>query len=557
MQLTPFLNRLSIVRKDLQVVRFGPAMNWAQHELLDAVHERIEARRPIRIICLKARQLGVSTLIEGIMFTFAMMMKRMRGLVVSHENDSAEHLLNITQHYWDSFVFHDLFTQKYKGAKRLSWVETNSMIQIATAKNLGAGRSRTIQVLHASEVGFWDDAATLMTGLGQAVPRIPLSMIALESTANGIGNYFHTQWEGATTGETDYIPLFFPWTRHPEYTAEALNMPHALPGKLSDEERILKRIGITDSQLVWRRYAVRNDCQSDVLKFHQEYPTTPEEAFIATGTNVFALTHLNAVYQPMTGKVGRLVREGQRIRFQDDSTGPLRIFKEPSKNKDWGMYVVVGDPTHTTRNDYACIQVLSRRTWEQVAVWRDRIDPVNFGDKIIEIAQYYNNAIAASEITGPGYGTIARMMSLSYPFIWQNQWAEKEPGMMKDRYGWETTHKTKSQAIGNLLKVVVDRDVTIHDLVTFSEMKNYVTLPNGGYGNAAHEGNDDTVMALAVAVTVTMFEAPTLPHYDGARRPELVVVGQSGEQQQLVMGDQVEQEPDMDPPPPWMDWKSE
>lgn len=554
MNLLPAINRLSIVRKDLQVVRLQRSINWAQVGVLDAVHDQINARRPIRIIVLKARQLGISTLIEALMFLFAMMMQRMRGLVVSHELDSSEHLLGITQHYWDTFPFNPFYTQKYKGAKRLSWVENKSMIQVSTAKNVSSGRSRTIQALHSSEVGFWDDAATLMTGLGQAVPQIPLTMIALESTANGIGNYFHTQWQHAVAGDTAYTPLFFPWYKHPEYVAERLNMPTALIGKLSDEEKVLRAIGITDSQLVWRRYSIANNCQNDILKFHQEYPTTPEEAFIATGTNVFEFTKLLKCYDPRNGRRGRLVREGQRVRFQDDPSGELTLFKLPSKNEDFGYYTAAGDPTHTTRGDYACIQIINRRTWEQVAVWRGRIDPYNFGDRVVELSQYFNNAVAACEITGPGYATIARMMSLNYPYIWKNQWAEKEPGSMKDRYGWESTYKTKAQAVGNLQKVVVDRDVLIHDVQTFTEMKNFVTKKDGGYGNASHEGHDDTVMALAIAITVTMFEAPVLPALGTWQKAGMgMTVIEGGEVKALTTGEKVQAQPDVDNPS-WMEW---
>lgn len=527
MKLTPLVNRLSIVQKDLSVVKFGDVMNWAQLELLQTVERLIDEKKPIRIIVLKARQLGISTEIEAIMFVMAFLLKRMRGLVISHDLDSSEHLLSITQHYWDTYPFKDLYTQKYKGAKRLSWVETGSLLRIATAANVRAGRSATLQVVHASEVAFYDDPKTLMTGLGQAIPNKPLTALFLESTANGIGNYFHETWEGAEDGSNDFIPLFFPWWKHPEYV-----MPFSKPlGKLDDEEKVLSGfLGMQgmDSEeirlrLAWRRWAIRNNCMNNVELFHQEYPSTPEEAFVSTGKNIFPITHLREVYEQMDGIKGRLVREGSKVRFQPDITGPLTVFRWPDTDDlEWGSYFVAGDPTHSTVGDYACAQVLSRRTWEQVAVWRGKTDPNTFGEELAKLGTYYNKAMLTSEIEGPGYATIAKLLHLEYPFIWKHRLADKTPGTFDERWGWSSTFKTKNEAIGNLLKVLVDHDIVIHDSKTFSEMKNYVQLPSGSFGNSNDEEHDDTVMALAICVTCILYEAPTLMAYGvGKQRKEL------------------------------------
>lgn len=518
MRLLPLVSQLSIVQKDLTVVKFGDVINWAQLQLLAEVERLINEGKPIRIIVLKARQLGISTEIEALMFIFAFLFNRMRGLVISHDLDSSEHLLGITQNYWDTYPFKDLYSQKYKGAKRLAWHETQSMLRIATASNVRAGRSNTLHFVHASEVGFYDDPKTLMTGLGQAVPNKPLTAMFLESTANGVGNYFHEQWEAAEQGESDYVPLFFPWWKHPEYIA----FDHKPLHRLDDEEKLLSNYLSSEgmpndeiaARLAWRRWAIRNLTQNNTEDFHQEYPTTPEEAFVSTGKNIFPIQKLREVYVPMKGIIGRLVREGNKVRFQPDPTGQLTVFRWPDTDDlEWGVYFVAGDPTHTTVGDYACGQVISRRTWEQVAVWRGKCDPNTFGEELAKLGRYFNNAMISSEIEGPGYATIAKLLHLEYPYIWKHRLADKLPGTFDERYGWSSTFKTKNEAIGNLLKVLVDKDIMIHDSKTFSEMKNYVQLPNGSFGNSNGEDHDDTVMAMAIAVTCTLYEAPTLMAY--------------------------------------------
>lgn len=528
MNILPLVQDLKIITKDLGVRRLGEVMNYAQIEVVLEVERQLAAGRPCRIIILKARQIGISTIIEAIVFILAMFVNNLKCMIIAHELDASEHLLSMTTNYWNSFKFRDLYTPRNESQKRLGWKETNSGIRITTAKNVSTGRSQTIHVLHASEVAFWPEPDTLMTGLRQAIPNTGTSIIFLESTANGLGDYFAETWDEAVAGENEYTALFFPWYKHPEYCASASNLDPAAYPPPSDpemlaEERNLKAMGIGEDRLVWRRWAIKNLCENSVDKFHQEYPATPEEAFLASGVNVFPITSLREIYQPLPGKKGRLTKEGNgRIRFQPDIHGPLKIFKYPSDDIDYGIYMLGGDPTRTTKGDPACVQVLNRRTWEQVAIWRGKIDPSTFATVLADIGVYYNNSMICPEISGPGYATIGALLQMDYPYIWKGQWADKAPGKVADNYGWDTTQKRKQWAIGNLLKATLDRDIVIHDAETFNEMKNYVTLSGGEYGPNSNDGHDDTVMALAIALTATITEAHTVPTYGLGSGPSVL-----------------------------------
>lgn len=518
--LLPFVNRLQIVTKDLRVVPLGRVMNYAQHDIIQTVNTAISARRPARIITLKARQIGISTIIEGLMFSLAMILRRMGGLVVSHEADSAKHLLKMTDHYWETWPFRDLYTIKHSAVNHMGWVETGSTVRIATAKNVGAGRSQTIQFLHGSEVAFWDDPLTLMTGLAQSIPDTHPSIIAMESTANGIGGYFYDQWNAAVDGDTEYVPLFFPWHKHPQYTATDLHMAGEddvtrVLGQLNDEERVLRALGISDERLIWRRWQIRNKLNGDVMKFHQEYPTTPEEAFVSTGTNIFPDAELAACYQPMAGKRGYLVESGGRVRFQLSLDGPLTIFREPGLDMDRFKYMIAGDATRSITGDFSCGQVLNRRTWEQVAVWHAKIDPNSFGDQLWLLGRYYNWAMVCPEIQGAGDSTISRLIARDYPFLFEHRKAEKVPGQPETVFGWWSGVRSKQEAVGNLLRAVIDgatpaRGIVIHHHQTYAEMRAYESDDKGGFRNGSNEKHDDTVTALAIAITCVMYEAPNI-----------------------------------------------
>jgi hypothetical protein len=516
MQLLPLIRNLKILTQELQTVPFEP--NWAQIEYLRVAEEQLATTGRVRIIVLKARQLGISTVTEALAFTLAFLYNDYRAYVLAHEIPASQNLLIMTRRYWDTYPFKALYgAPKHASRNTLAWDSTGSSIHIGTAGNKATGRSNTLHFLHASEVAFWPNPREVFLSVRQTVPQSPGTGIVLESTANGMGDLFQETWLASENGDTEYTPLFFPWHRHPRYTASYIGIPYATLGHLSSEERALVSMGISDDRLAWRRWAIRNLCQNDLLKFMQEYPATPEEAFIASGTNVFPYDHLAACYEPLQGYKGMLRRNGNQSTFHSSQDGPLTIFSRPSPDQDWGAYyLVAGDPTHTTRGDFAVAQVINRRTMEQVAVWRARIDPGTFAEELFKLGMYYNIAMVSNEIEGPGYMTIGKLLGMNYPKIPRRTRADNTPGKLSENYGWSTTVQSKNLMIGTLLKYVVDRSITIHDKNTFTEMQNYVTLDNGGYGPAQENGYDDCVMSLAQAVAIHDSEPPLMAYGQGA-----------------------------------------
>lgn len=519
MDIAPLICQLSIATKSLTVTPLVP--NIVQQQYLGTINEQLNDTGRVRIIVLKARQMGISTITEAVGFTLSFIYERYRNLIVAHEIPASQNLLKMTQLYWDTYPYKFLYTPKYNSRNDLEWIETGSSIKVATAGNKNLGRSATIHFLHASEVAFWPEASDAFLGLRQTIPNVPGTGIILESTANGIGNFFHSMWVAASENEVEYAPLFFPWHQYPEYTASFLNLPYSNLGHLDSDERALQSMGLSDDRLAWRRWAIKNLAEGDILKFRQEYPASPEEAFIATGTNVFPYHQLKARYEPEEGYPGYLRRNGQACTFVPDPTGPLRVFRAPSSS-EWGSYFVAGDPTRTTRGDFAAAQVINRRTLEQVAIWRGRIDPATFAEELFKLGLYYNTAELSTEKEGPGYATIGKLLGMEYPKVWQHAKIDKTPGIVTaDLWGWSTTAQTKQLMIGYLLKVVMDGNLTIHCRTTFTEMQHYVTLLDGGYGPANEHGFDDCVMALAQAITCHMMSSPVLP-YGANSVPEYV-----------------------------------
>lgn len=573
------ISPLKILTKERGMVRIGDIANYAQRDFITDVERQIVETGQVRTCVLKARQIGISTIIEAIIFIMSMMLDDFGGMVMAHDADSSEKLLAMTNRYWQHYQAREFHETKYAGKKHLAWADNNSGVVVKTAGNETAGRSNTIHALHASEVAFWPEPETLMTGLRQAIPSFGLTFIFIESTANGIGNYFHTTCMDAMKGESEFTFKFYPWHEHPEYTAKFIPRDqrdkHQLHDLNAEERRIVKIYGVTNEQLIWRRWAIKNLCQGSVDKFHQEYPCDPHEAFVSTGRNVFPLQELTMHYIPRRGQRGILVRNDRtrKVEFRPNSEGWLTVFSYPSADKSWGIYLVGADPTHTYAGDNACAQVINRRTGEQVAVYRNKLSPIPFGKHLQLLGTFYNQAMIAPENEGPGYATVGVIVGDNYPNVYQRIDDISASGHPQDKFGWSTNMKSKGNAISHLLNHItqplIETDegtfgLVIHDELTMIELRNYVTTETGlGFENADGSEYDDGVMALAIAMTVDDLEPPPPPYSapdPTTARPPVRAVKLEGGQTAVTYAPETERAAPEDadqpvPAPAWEAWQ--
>lgn len=531
MNLTPLLEDLTIVPKDIASGIQPFRLNWAQQILNAKVHEQLRATGRVRIVTLKARQLGISTYTGGLAFNMCHLVRHYKAFVMAHTTKASKGLMTMSKNYWKYHKrFPGLYKTKYASQLHMEWEAMDSGLQVATAGSEDEGRSHTIHFLHGSEVAFWPDPYTLMGGLRQAIPESALSMIVLESTANGVGNYWHELCMDSMRGKNEFAFMFFPWHKHYEYRASYIGLPVPHPFIPQDEEeKLLQRIGFDADQLIWRRWAIANKCQQKVEMFHQEYPITPQEAFLSTGTNVFKQDQLIRHYFPTNNEErGRLMRVSgsNGVKFIHDPTGPLFIYKHPHPNKDWGKYIVGADGSRSMQGDPVCAQVLNRRTQEVVAVFDTHLQPYEFAEQLAMLGYYYNTAILVPEKgSGGGYTAIGGLIQANYPNIGKYKAQDRVQGIPDDLYGWLTTETTKTHTIARLQQMVIDPihpalnvGLRIHNTETYKQMTNYITMPPGkrgtfGPADEASGGHDDHVMALGIACAADAMESP-LPAYN-------------------------------------------
>lgn len=282
-----FASEFLVIRpKSGQIRKF--ILNRAQLYAHDKLEVQLRDQGFVRAMILKGRQQGMSTMIQGRYFSKVISKTGMKAYILTHEAEATKNLFEMTQRYYDNLPLGLCAAADKASSKELYIRKYDSGYAVGTAGNKGAGRSQTIQLFHGSEVAFWPNAEDHAKGVLQAVSNEPGTEIILESTANGIGNYFHQMWKAAESGASDYIPIFIPWYWQNEYRA---NDDGFNP---TEEEQFLLSMyaddGLSDKHLSWRRLKIAefsSEHDVGVESFKQEYPFNANEAFLNPIANVF------------------------------------------------------------------------------------------------------------------------------------------------------------------------------------------------------------------------------------------------------------------------------
>lgn len=208
--------------------------------------------------------------------------KGSRAFILTHEEDATQNLFGMGKRYYEHLPPFIKPVSGASNAKELIFPGIDSGYKVGTAGNKSVGRSQTNQMFHGSEVAFWPNAAEHAKGILQTVSDDEETEVIYESTANGIGNFFHAQCKNAENGIGEFIFIFVPWYWQDEYTKTPPD-----DFELTEKEIILqKNYGLTEGQIYWRRNKIVElsaDGTNGEKSFMQEYPMNAAEAFQVTG----------------------------------------------------------------------------------------------------------------------------------------------------------------------------------------------------------------------------------------------------------------------------------
>jgi hypothetical protein len=538
----------------------------------DAALERQRADgKPMRAIILKARKLGFSTWVQAKVLHRITQRPFRRALVVAQDTKTAGELFSIGHRIYNHLPPADDLgikppLQNFRRGRLLHFGEPSpakrargevgldSSLEVDTANEIEAGRGYTYHDLHCSEVAFWPDVAKL-TSLLNAVPDEPDTMVVLESTANGT-NFFKTLWDRAVAGESEYLPLFFPWHEDPTYrlalTPEQEDEFEVGFGPWGeDEERLVEEFGCDKLQLAWRRRTIVDKCESKLEVFNQEYPATPEEAFRASGKHVFSPVLVSRILdrckqsdpdwpsEETPGPKCGLFEAGRKIPRQTPSgrvdvpldpkwkpheprrrvsEGRWRVWEWPDtgstekgKERPRGRYVVSVDPAEgaeTTAGESAfmAVQVVDHRTKRQCAEYRSRDDWDLVLAQAYMAALHWHQAWICVEKTG-GYGTamIQRLRDFGYPAIYRRKQVDnRRPMELHELLGFNTDRSTKPLLEDGVRYLIREMPEVFRSWLLAYEMTTYVKDPKTGKTGPEPDAFSDLLMSFAIGQQVAL-----------------------------------------------------
>ena len=406
------------------------------------------------IITLKSRQLGISTLAAGYSLWLMIFHKDKNVLALATTQATARNLVTKVQFMYDQLPkwLRLPAVEKNKLSLRL---KNGSRVQ-AKSSSPDAARSEAVSLLLMDEAAFIDNVDETFTAAQQTLATGGQCMAL--STPNGIGNWFHQTWAKAESGENSFLPIRLPWTVHPERDQS-----------WRDQQ---------DADLGPRMAGQECDCD-----------------FLASGDTVFEP-------EDMTFMEKTWLKDAAERRGVD---GNLWIWEQADYTKD---YMVVADVARGDSADYSAFHIFDIETCTQVAEYKGKLSPKEFGNVLVGIASEYNDALLVVENANIGWATIEQVLEREYRNLYyspRNHMDTVESYMSKyerDQLvpGFTMSSRTRPLVIAKLMEYVRDKSVTIQSKRLLEEMR--VFIWKNGKAQAQDGYNDDLVMSAATALYV-------------------------------------------------------
>lgn len=418
-------------------------------------------------IILKARQLGISSLVAGYSLWLILFHGDKNILVIATKKDVAKNLVTKVR------VMHDYLPSWLKGKttedNKLSLVFSNGSQIKAEASSESSGRSESLSLLVLDEAAFIEEiekiwassALTLATG-GDCI---------ILSTPNGIGNLFHKIWqsaeEGATFGEKfNFKPVRLHWSVHPEHDIEWRRQQTILLG-----ERLAAQ-----------------ECDCD---------------FITSGMTVIEGPIIQWYKESM-------VKDPVEKRYIDHN---YWVWKYPESNK---TYVVAADPARGDGEDSSAFQVLDVESLEQVAEYKGQVGTKEFGNLLVAVATEYNDALLVVENQSMGWAVLQQIIDRNYKNLFYSSadmMVVDVQSQLKRQYDMRSTDNTDKLVAGitsgpkirPLVVSKIDEYFRSKDIKVFSNRlvnELFTFIWKNGRPDHLAGYHDDAIFALGYALLV-------------------------------------------------------
>lgn len=508
----------------------------SQRKILKELERMRVAGEPIRVILLKARQLGGSTLVQCYFWWIQDRLKRnWHSAIFADVEDQAKNLRGMYSKIADNHPISRVTLNPFEGSNKVrEYKERGNIIGVGSMQKPDSNRGYDYAMIHLSEVGLWKktdgkEPKDLVQSIRSALAEVPYSIEILESTAKGVGNFFHKEWQAAYRKESSYTPIFVAWWEIEMYWKQ-------LPDDLKPEDFIktwseydywLWSLGATVEGIYWYKSFMKGK-NYDHWRMKSEYPSNHIEAFQSSG---------NRYFKPQIVENARKANRAPLWKgelFANDVTGPESMkgitFEETAQGNFWvwskpetfddvmikNRYCVSLDiGGRSDKSDLSVIKVLDRYwmmsggTPEVVAVWAGHLDFDLLAWKAIQVCVWYNNAFYIPEINkmnekwsdteGSNFMTILDEVIDHYDNIYTRTSPEQVRQGLPTVYGFNTNVQTKPMILSTLNAAWRDTAYYELDSRCCDEGDQFEIKENGKLG-AVEGAHDDHILSTAINV---------------------------------------------------------
>lgn len=544
-------------------------LNRPQRKLVERFERRRIAGEPIRVILLKARQWGGSTVTQIYMAWLQLVHQTgLNSLIVGHVKDASTEVKDMFDRMikqYPTSLLYEIGAAYNENEPKLTGVggmvniqripQRNCKIKIGTAESPDSARGGDYNLVHCTEVGLWKKTEgktpeQIVRSACSGVLLKPYTMIVYESTANGTGNFFHQEYEAAKAGKSQFEPVFVSWFEIEQYSS---NVEDKLAFATWLWENRNNNNASTDREesgrylwWLWERGASLEAIQWYVLErmkyndhgnMASEFPSDDVEAFVHSGARVFDKYHVEALRPSCRSPkyIGDVYADGdsgadalKNIRFAEDKQGLFWVWSLPEVDdaeQVQDRYLVIVDIGGRSKGaDFSVIVVLDRLFMMDggkpsvVAQWYGHIDMDLLAWKAAQIASFYDNALLVIEsntiethdrerkVDGDQSSFLLNQIKDVYENLYARKQSEEDiVNKVPRKYGFHTNISTKPMIISTLVKVLRESLYVERDVRCLDEYLTYEKRPNGSF-SAILGKHDDLLMTRAIGLHICFFE---------------------------------------------------
>lgn len=540
-----------------------------QRRFVERLERLRKAGKPIRIVLLKARQWGGSTVSQLYMAWLQLVHKvGLNSLIIAHQGAGSDEIKDMFDRMIKAYPVemlhklgeaYDANEPKLVGVGKSGSIyrvpQRNCKIKIGTAERPDSCRGGDYNLVHLSEVGLWKATEgkkpeDIVRSACSGVLYRPYTMIVYESTANGTGNFFQREYDMASKGKSQFEAMFVSWFDIEIYSTpvdDILSFAASLYDNRNNDNVASSREesgkylwwlwekGATLEAIHW--YILERAKYNEHASMASEYPSDDVEAFVHSGTMVFDKYKVEAFKKyckepRFVGDVYADADEGKNalknLRFVEDRQGVLWIWEKPEIDEDEKVtdrYLTVVDVGgRSSKADWSVIVVFDRLFMAEggrpavVAQWYGHCDIDLLAWKAAQIAAYYDNSLLVIEsntlethdkerdVDGDQSQFILNQLKKVYPNLYARKQSEEDILQgLPTKYGFHTNVATKPMIISTLVKVVRENLYIERDERCLDEYLTYEKKPNGSYG-AVIGKHDDLLMTRAIGLHICFYE---------------------------------------------------